>query len=85
MSNYPAISAFTRFPEPDEDYYSEADLDAWYSRIITEAAAFIEASYRKEFGDSVPDLNMQPIADALHDGVQDATARFFTEINGGDL
>lgn len=83
--NAPAFWTYARPAEDAPDYYSEADLDKWQSRIIDEAAKFIEASYRKEFGDSVPDLNMQPIADALHDGVQDATARFFTEINGGDL
>lgn len=81
--NYPHMGNFVSFPEPDPDYYSETDLARWHSDIINKAIAFIEADYRKEFGDSVPDLNKQPIADALHDGIHDGTAPFFTEIIGG--
>lgn len=83
--NAPAFWTYARPAEDAPDYYTEADLDRWHNFIIEMGPKLIERSYRRTFGDSVPDLDLKVIADALHDGVQDATARFFTEINGGDL
>ncbi len=81
--NAPAFWTYTKPRQDAPDYYSEADLDRWQSRVLDEAMAFIEASYRKEFGIGAPDLNKKELADSLHDGLSDAVAPFFTEIIGG--